>query len=217
MDQKKIAGPIPGIYRNFLNNGGLSVFFPIPGVYRSCHQKARGWSSVNPRCFGILADKPPVLRKSWPINPRCCCILAETKLPGYSITNSGSHSHPHPKQWTKLPGVEAMRETHAHDQQRDWENARETEKENTCYTRVSQQTLDPIHSPSKVYWISHASTLSAEVHHDHVGEEKEKGGFGERNRVIHIQPTTLFYLSGNRKYFLGWRLLSEHCTREVIQ
>jgi len=39
---KKNSGPIPGIYRNFLNTGGLSVFFPIPGVYRSCHQKARG-------------------------------------------------------------------------------------------------------------------------------------------------------------------------------
>ena len=36
-----------------------------------------------------------------------------------------------------------------------------------------------------------------EVHHGHVGEEKERGGFGERNRVIHVQPTTLFYLSGN--------------------
>ena len=62
---------------------------------------------------------------------------------------------------------------------------------------MSQQTLDPIHSPSKVNWILHASTLSAEVHHGHVGEEKERGGFGERNRVIHIQPTMLFYLSGN--------------------
>jgi len=30
-----------------------------------------------------------------------------------------------------------------------------------------------------------------------MGEEKERGGFGERNRVIHVQPTTLFYLSGN--------------------
>ena len=39
---EKNSGPIPGIYRNFLNTGGLSVFFPIPGVYRSCHQKARG-------------------------------------------------------------------------------------------------------------------------------------------------------------------------------
>ena len=62
---------------------------------------------------------------------------------------------------------------------------------------MSQQTLDPIHSPSKFIRISHASTLSAEVHHGHVGEEKERGGFGERNRQIHIQPTTLFYLSGN--------------------
>jgi len=32
---------------------------------------------MNPRCFGILADKPPVLRKSWPINPRCFRILAD--------------------------------------------------------------------------------------------------------------------------------------------
>ena len=34
---KKNSGPIPGIYRNFLNTGGLSVFFPIPGVYQSYH------------------------------------------------------------------------------------------------------------------------------------------------------------------------------------
>jgi len=34
---KTNSGPIPGIYRNFLNTGGLSFFFPIPGVYRSCH------------------------------------------------------------------------------------------------------------------------------------------------------------------------------------
>jgi len=39
---KKNSVPIPGIHRNFLNTGGLSVFFPIPGVYRSYHQKARG-------------------------------------------------------------------------------------------------------------------------------------------------------------------------------
>ena len=32
---------------------------------------------MNPQCFGILADKPPVLRKSWPINSRCFCILAD--------------------------------------------------------------------------------------------------------------------------------------------
>ena len=51
---------------------------------------------------------------------------------------------------------------------------------------MSQQTLDPIHSPSKVNWISHASTLIAEVHHGHVGEEKERGWVGERNRVIHV-------------------------------
>ena len=40
---------------------------------------------------------------------------------------------------------------------------------------MSQQTLDPIHSPSKFIRISHASTLSTEVHHGHVGEEKERG------------------------------------------
>jgi len=62
---------------------------------------------------------------------------------------------------------------------------------------VSQHTLDPIHNPSKVNWISHASTLSAEVHHGDVGEEKERGGLGERNRVIHVQPPTLVHLSGN--------------------
>ena len=62
---------------------------------------------------------------------------------------------------------------------------------------MSQQTLDPIHNLSKVNWISHASTLSAEVHHGHVGEEKEREGLGERNRVIHIQPPTLVHLSGN--------------------
>ena len=31
---------------------------------------------MNPRCFGILADKPPVFRKSWLIKPRCFCMLA---------------------------------------------------------------------------------------------------------------------------------------------
>jgi len=30
---------------------------------------------MNPRCLGILADKPQVLRKSCPINQRCFCIL----------------------------------------------------------------------------------------------------------------------------------------------
>ena len=65
----------------------------------------------------------------------------------------------------------------------------------------------------KINWISHASTLSAEVHHGHVGEEKERGGLGERNRVIHIQLPTLVHLSGNT-FWVG--LLSEQCTRGVI-
>ena len=30
-----------------------------------------------------------------------------------------------------------------------------------------------------------------------MGEEKEKGGLGERDRVIHVQPPTLIYLLGN--------------------
>ena len=30
---------------------------------------------MNPRCFGVFGDKPPVLRKSWPIHPQCFCIL----------------------------------------------------------------------------------------------------------------------------------------------
>ena len=34
---KKKKGPIPGIYRNFLNTRGLLVCFPIPGFYQSCH------------------------------------------------------------------------------------------------------------------------------------------------------------------------------------
>jgi len=39
--------------------------------------------------------------------------------------------------------------------------------------------------------------MNSEVQHGHVGEEKERGGLGERNRVIHIQPPTLVHLSGN--------------------
>ena len=57
-----------------------------------------------------------------------------------------------------------------------------TEKESACYTRVSQQTLDPIHSPSKFIRISHASTLNDEVHNGHVGEEKERG-WGGGNQI----------------------------------
>ena len=32
---------------------------------------------MNPRCFGMLADKPPVLRNFWLINPRYFCVLAD--------------------------------------------------------------------------------------------------------------------------------------------
>ena len=32
---------------------------------------------MKPRCFGILADKPPVLRQSWSIQPRCFYILVD--------------------------------------------------------------------------------------------------------------------------------------------
>ena len=42
------------------------------------------------------------------------------------------------------------RERHTHTTNSETERKSETEKENTCHTRVSQQTLDPIHNPSKV-------------------------------------------------------------------
>jgi len=85
----------------------------------------------------------------------------------------------------KLPGVEAKREreryTHAPNRHLR-ESEREKEEESACCTRVSQQKLDPIHCPTNVNQISHASTLSAEVHHRRVGEEKEREGGGGRGR-----------------------------------
>ena len=112
------------------------------------------------------------------------CQLKTTKLPRYSISTLG-HTHKQTRtpntQGTKIPGVEAKRErkreTHAHNRHLR-ENEREKEEESACCTRVSPQNLDPIDCPSKFNQISHASSLSAEVHHSHVGEEKEREGGG---------------------------------------
>jgi len=41
--------------------------------------------------------------------------------------------------------------------------------------------------------------------------ERERGGWGERKRVIHIHHQRLFTCR-ETKYFLGWRLLSGQCT-----
>ena len=122
------------------------------------------------------------------------CQLKTTKLPRYSISTLG-HTHKQTRtpntQGTKIPGVEAKRErkreTHAHNRHLR-ENEREKEEESACCTRVSPQNLDPIDCPSKFNQISHASTLSAEVHHSRVGEDKERerggGGVGGENESL---------------------------------
>jgi len=54
---------------------------------------------------------------------------------------------------------------------------------------VSQQSLDLIHNPSKLNWISHASAQGAEVYHSRVGaREREggKGGVGERIKELKV-------------------------------
>jgi len=82
-----------------------------------------------------------------------------------------------------------VRERHTHTTNREtWierkrERKRKNPEESACYTRVSQQTFDPIHCQFKLNWISHASTPSAKIHHSRVGErERDRmgGSLGER-------------------------------------
>jgi len=91
----------------------------------------------------------------------------------------------------KLPGVEA-RERHTHTTNREtWierkrERKRKNPEESACYTRVSQQTLDPFCCQFKLNQISHASTPGAEIHRSRMGERKRDrmgGVLGERREL----------------------------------
>jgi len=85
---------------------------------------------------------------------------------------------------------ERERERHTHTTksetqiERKRERKRTNPEENTCYTVVSQKTLDLILCLSKTIQISHASAQGAEVHHSRMGErERESGvGFGGANK-----------------------------------
>ena len=55
--------------------------------------------------------------------------------------------------------------THTTDARlRESERQRGRTLKKECYDRVSQQTLDPIHCPLKLNWMSQASAQGAEVH-----------------------------------------------------
>ena len=97
----------------------------------------------------------------------------------------------------KLPGAEARereRERHTHttksetQMERKRERKRKNPEKSTCYTAVSQQTLDLILCPSKLNWISHASAQGAEVYHSRMGErERERVGWGLWERIRELE------------------------------
>ena len=93
---------------------------------------------------------------------------------------------------------ERMRETHAHNRQRDWEKAREKQEElwrkvyviPECRNKLQTQfTVRQNWTRYHTNQISHASAQGAEVHHSRVGKrEKERrgGGLGERIRELEV-------------------------------
>jgi len=62
------------------------------------------------------------------------------------------------------------------ESQPERQEGKEKEEESASYTGVSQQTLDPIHCPSKFNRISHVFAQGAEVHHSRVREREREGG-----------------------------------------
>ena len=94
---------------------------------------------------------------------------------------------------------EKERERHAHTTNSETERKREDRERNRMLHQSVATNSIPNSQSVKIHSDITASTLSAEVHHGHVGEEKERGWGGDTSQDVpldryRIQETTLVHV-----------------------